>query len=127
MYQLYSAEHGADALVCFPFTQSEFIFPFRDKLTEALLKIGNLQVKRSEGYPLPPDSIFQFYAENEAVSVIETSHDFPCVVIHSRLHSEVTLSKLIQEIAKDLGIEIVRNPQLGPIAEVVTSNRSYNL
>ena len=164
MYQVYPTDNGADALVCFPFAQSESIFLFRDKLTEALLKIGNIQVHRAQGYPLPPDSTFRFYSENHAISVekflqkkrqsffsrlmnsaewvsfqkeerlvgkmidteIETSHDFPCVIIHSHIHSEKTISELIQKIAKDLKMDMPRNTQLGLIEEVVTSNWSFN-
>ena len=126
MYQVYPSDHGADALVCFPFAQSEFISPFRDKLTEALLRDGDIKVNRVQGYPLPPDSTFRFYSEKHAKLVeeffqkkrpsflsrlmnsakwasfqkekravgkmidveIETSHDFPCVIVHSRIHSE---------------------------------------
>ena len=163
MYQVYPSPNGADALICFPVSQDKFIFPFRDKLTETILEKGNLQVHKAHGYPLPPDSTFQFYSEDHAISVeeflqkkqpslfsrlldsdrwatfkreeelvdemieaeIETSHDFPCVVVRSRIHSEESLSELIQEVAKDLEMNMPRNTQLGLIKDVVTSNRSF--
>ena len=163
MYQVYPSEYGADALMCFPISQSEFIFPFRDKLTETILEKGNLQVHKAQGYPFPPDSTFHFYSEDHAISVkeflqkkrpsffshllnsdkwatfkreeelvdemidakIETSHDFPCIVIRSHIHSEESLSELMQEVARDLKMNMPRNTHLGLIEEVVTSNRSF--
>jgi hypothetical protein len=72
MYQVYPKDNGVDAIVCFPFAQSDAIFPFRDKLTEALLKISGIKVNKAQGYPLPPDSTFRFYSENHAKSVEES-------------------------------------------------------
>ena len=165
MYQVYPSDNGANALVCFPFTQSESIFLFRVKLTKALLRIEQIQVHKTQGYPLPPDSIFRFYSENRAKSVeeflqkkypsffsrllnttewvsfqkeeklivemidaeIETSHDFTCIVVHSRIHSEESMSELLQEVAKDLKIALPRNNNLGTIRNVVTSNQRLEL
>ena len=165
MYQVYPSDNGANALVCFPFAQSESIFPFRDKLTEALLKIGKIQVHKTQGYPLPPDSTFLFYSANHAKSVekflqrerpsffsrlmntsewvsfqneekmigaminakIETSHDYTCIVFHSSIHSEVSMSELLQEAAKDLNMTLPRNNHLGTIRNVVTSNQRFEL
>jgi hypothetical protein len=165
MYQVYSSNPGVDALVCFPTAQSESIFPFRDKLTDAILKVGGIQVYKVQGSPLPPDSISRFYSENRATSVeeflakkhpsffsrlmnstewssfqkeeksvgemidvdVETSHDFPCILVHSRIHSNEFMSMLIEQVAKDLRLDIMRNKALGPIKDVVTSNQRIEL
>jgi hypothetical protein len=165
MYQVYPSDPGVDALVCFPIAQCESIFPFRDKLTDAILKAGGIRVYKLQGSPLPPDSIFRFYSESHAKSVekflpkkhpsffsrlmntaewssfqkeeksvaemidveIETSHDFPCIVVHSRIHSNESMSITIEQVAKDLGLDILRNKALGPIKDVVTSNQKIEL
>ncbi|MBI5353433.1 MAG: hypothetical protein HZB50_12405 [Chloroflexi bacterium] len=165
MYQVYPYDNGVDVLVCFPFAQLELSFPFRDKLTKSILQIGNMEVHRTEGYPLPLDSTFRFYSKKHAIPVekflrmnppglfsrlinspewvsfqdeerlvskmidieIETSHDFPGIVVNSRIHSEITISDVIQETAKGLEINLPRNKRLGFIKDVVTSNGSFGL
>ena len=165
MYQVYPKDNGVDAIVCFPFAQSEAIFPFRDRLTEALLKMNGIKVNKTQSYPLPPDSTFRFYSEHHAKSVeeflqrkypgffsrlmhtaewvsfqkeerlvgemikieIETSHDFPCIVIHSCIHSEESMSALLQEVAKDLEMTLPRNIELGSIRDIVMSNQRFEL
>lgn len=165
MYQVYPSKKGVDVLVCFPVAQFGSIFLFRDKLTEALLKVGNIQVHKVQGHPLPPDSHFLFFSENHAAPVkeflqkkypgfvsrllntaewvsfqdkkrlagkmidieIATSHDFPCIVVTSHIHTEKTISDLIQETAEGLGINLARNMRLGFIKDVVTSNESFSL
>jgi hypothetical protein len=165
MYQIYSSDHGTDAIICFPSSQLEAIFPFRDKLAEELLKIDSIRVNQTQGSPLPPDSAFRFYREAHALSVeeflqkrypsflsrimnnaewvsfqkeeklvsemidveIETSHDFPCVVVHSRIHSEESMSALLQTVARDLKMTLPRNIDLGPIRNIVISNERFEL
>ena len=58
---------GADALICFPFSndsigwvQSEFIFPFRDKLIEKISNATNLFLLKYEGEPTNADSWLLF-------------------------------------------------------------------
>ena len=58
---------------------------------------------------------------------IETSHDFPCIVASSRLHSENDISELIEAVAKGLGMDMPRSTKLPPIKDVVTSNRRFQL
>jgi len=165
MYQIYPSDSGVDILVCFPLAQYELIFPFRDKLAEALLMIDAMRVNRVQGYPLPPDSILRFFSDNHAKDVetffqkrrpgffsrlvnsaawlsfqkeenlvnqmidaeIETSHDFPCIVVHSRIHSEESMSMLIEKVATEMKLDMSRNKQLGPIRNVVTSNEKFEL
>jgi hypothetical protein len=165
MYQVYPSDPGVDALVCFPTAQSESIFPFRDKLTDAILKVGGIQVYKVQGSPLPPDSLFRFYSESHTEAVeeflpkkhpsffsrlmnsaewssfqkeeksvgemidieVETSHDFPCIVVHSRIHSNESMSITIEQVAKDLRLGILKNKALGPIKDVVTSNQRIEL
>ena len=165
MYQVYSSDNGTDALVCFPLAQSESILPFRDKLADALLTISGIKVNKAQGYPLPPDSTFRFYAEDhgkrieeflqkkypsffsrllntnewtsfqneqrlfsEMIDVeIENSHDFPCIVVHSRIHSEESMSELLQEAAEELEMTLPRNNELGTIENIVTSNQKFGL
>ena len=57
---------------------------------------------------------------------IETSHDFPCIVARSRVHSENDISELIEAVAKGLGMDMPRNRKLPAIQDVVTSNRSFS-
>jgi hypothetical protein len=65
---------------------------------------------------------------HDAIDVeIETSHDFPCIVMRSRIHAEEALCGLIEEVAEALGMQIPRNKELGSIKEVVTSNRHFRL
>jgi hypothetical protein len=58
---------------------------------------------------------------------IETSHDFPCIVVHSRVHSEKSMSELLEEVAKELKMTLPRNHRLGTIRETVTSNQRFEL
>jgi hypothetical protein len=58
---------------------------------------------------------------------IETSHDFPCVVVHSRINSEESMSALLQAVARELKMNLPRNIDLGPIRNVVTSNERFEL
>lgn len=165
MYQIYPKDNGVDAIVCFPFAQLGAIFPFRDKLAVALLKIAGIRVNKAQGYPLAADSTFRFYSENHSRSVeeflqrkepglfsrimrnaewasfqkekrsvgeminieIETSHDFPCIVICSCIHSEESMSALLQEVANDLRMSLSRNVHLGSIRDIVMSNQSFEL
>ena len=61
MYQTYTKDIGADAIICFPFLNDKFIFPFRDKLTEKISKETNLYLLENEGEPTEVDSWFLFF------------------------------------------------------------------
>lgn len=66
MYQTYTKEGGADALVCFASPSLETTFIFRDKLTEKILEKHNFCIYKSEGIPVKSDSWFRFLeSENE--------------------------------------------------------------
>ena len=58
---------------------------------------------------------------------METSHDFPCLIIYSSIHSEEALSDLVQNVSREMGLSISRNKKLGPIDDIVTSNRRFKL
>jgi hypothetical protein len=58
---------------------------------------------------------------------IETSHDFPCIIIGTSIHSENKLSEIIDSVSKQLDIELPKNNKLGPIRNIVMSNRSFSL
>ena len=68
MYQTYTKDSGADALICFPFSKdamgwghSKFIFPFRDKLTEKISRATNLYLLKYEGVIRNADSWLLFF------------------------------------------------------------------
>ena len=74
MYQTYTKDIGADALICFPFSNdaigwvhSKFIFPFRDKLTEKISNATNLYLLKYEGEPTRADSRLLFFNSEDDV------------------------------------------------------------
>jgi hypothetical protein len=56
-----------------------------------------------------------------------TSHDYTCIDVVSSIHSEDELSKLIETVATELNIEMLKNSSLDPAKEIVYSNRSFDL
>ena len=74
MYQTYTKDIGADALICFPFSndafgwfQSKFILPFRDKLTEKISNAINLYLLKHEGEPTKADSRLLFFNSEDDI------------------------------------------------------------
>ena len=62
MYQTYKKDIGADALICFTYSNIDFIYPFRDKVTEKIQARFNLYLHKSEGASTKIDSWFRFFA-----------------------------------------------------------------
>ncbi|MEW6608951.1 MAG: hypothetical protein AB1414_16145 [bacterium] len=56
---------------------------------------------------------------------IETSHDFPCLIITTFLHTPDELSMEIKKVAKKLEIELYENSGLENINDVIMSNRTF--
>ena len=74
MYQTYTKDIGADALICFPFSNdsqgwahSKLIFPFRDKLKERISKAANLYFLKYEGEPTNADSRLLFFNSKDDI------------------------------------------------------------
>jgi len=67
MYQTYTKDIGADAIICFPFSNDKFIFPFRNKLTEKISKETNLYLLKNEGEPTRDDSWFLFFNSEDDI------------------------------------------------------------
>lgn len=173
MYQTYIKDIGADALICFPFSNdatgwvhSKFIFPFRDKLTEKISNETNLYLLNYEGEPTNADSWLLFFnSEDDIVfrdefyskhsygfwdyilktkrykefeseeqklkqlvqTQIITSHDHPCIVVYSSIHSEDSLSELIEAIAEKLNIDMFKNSKLPSMTDIICSNRTFDI
>jgi len=161
MYQTYRTSKGTDALICFPFSEIDFIFIFRDSLSDKICESTDLYLHTSEGRPTSadsqlaffptehegtvrgffekkPPSIFSFRKKasylaervkiNRLVQIgIETSHDFPCIIIETSIHSEDILSEIIDGVSKQLDIEMPKNNKLGPIRNIVMSNKTFPL
>lgn len=73
-----------------------------------------------------------FEAEKKRImSLVElelnTSHDYPCIDVYTRMYSTEELSKTIEHVAGDLNIDMPRNLQLPPIDRVLFTNRSFDL
>ena len=58
---------------------------------------------------------------------VSTSHDHPCIEIYSSLHSEEELSQLIDKVATELNIEMLKNCNLPPIENILYTNKSFNI
>jgi len=166
MYQTYAKDIGADALICFPFSNDEFIFPFRDKVSEKISKETNLYFLKYEGEPTEADSWLLFFnSEGDAVirekiyskhswgfwdyifktkkykefkkeeqkieqlvqAEIITSHDHTCIEIYSSIHSENSLTGLIEASAMELNIDILKNDKLPSMKDIICSNRTFNI
>jgi hypothetical protein len=165
MYQTYKKNTGADALICFVDSNIDFIFSFRDKITEKIQTKRNLYLYKSEGIPTEIDSWFGFFArENEETAKgllgkkhpgfvawmfktkkwkdykieeqrikelvlleMHTSHDHTCIEIYSSMHSEDSLSELIENIAEELNIAMVKNPKLPVMSDIIMTNKTFDL
>jgi hypothetical protein len=57
---------------------------------------------------------------------ITTSHDFPCVVVAKSIHTEDAISQLIEQIARQLNLSIVRSRFGLPMNLILRSNRSFD-
>jgi hypothetical protein len=58
---------------------------------------------------------------------VSTSHDYPCIEVHSSLHSEEALAQLIEDVAGELNVPMVRNDDLPALEEVVWTNRRFDV
>jgi hypothetical protein len=173
MYQTYAKDKGADALICFPFSNdamgwshSRLIFPFRDNLTAKISKATNLYLLKYEGEPTNADSRFLFFNSKDEIILRDefysihstvlwdwifktkkykefikeekkiehliqiqmiTSHDHPCIEVHSSIHSEDSLSTLIDTTARELNIDMPKNSKLPSKTDIICSNRTFNI
>jgi hypothetical protein len=173
MYQTYPKDIGADALICFPFSndafgwfQSKFIFPFRDKLTEKISNATNLYLLKYEGKPTNADSRLLFFNSEDDIIFWEefdskhsagfwddifktkkykefkreeqkieqlvqiqiiTNHDHPCLEVYSSIHSEDSLSGLIETIARELIIDMPKNSKLPSLTDIICTNRTFDI
>jgi hypothetical protein len=74
----------------------------------------------------------EYFAEAKAIFElasfsISTSHDHPCIEIHSTLHSEEELSRLIDKTATELKIEMAENCKLPPMRHILYTNRTFEI
>jgi hypothetical protein len=163
MYQTYTKDIGADALICFPFSNDKLIFPFRDKLTEKISNATNLYLLKNEGEHTRQDSWFLFFNSEDDIifrdefyskysigfwdyifktkkykefkkeeeklvqTQIITSHDNPCIEVYSSIHSEDSLSALIEIIARELNIDMPKNSKLPSMTDIICSNRTFDI
>jgi hypothetical protein len=165
MYQTYTKDIGADGLICFPFSNVKFIFPFCDKLTEKICSTTNLYLNRCEGEPKKSDSWFRFFNSADEMTAKEffskkhpgfwacalktktgkeykseeqkirqlvqieivTSHDHTCIEVYSSKHSEDLLSELIENVAKELRIDMPKNSELPSMTDIIMTNRRFGV
>lgn len=57
---------------------------------------------------------------------LETSHDFPCLVITTSIYSQTELSDMIKSIANELSIEMYENKELED-TRLVMSNHTFDI
>ncbi len=69
MFQTYKSEKGADALICFPFSEVDYILPLRDKLAEIIIKSKNLNLHKVLDSHYDIDSHFKFYLKEDEKTV----------------------------------------------------------
>jgi len=67
MYQTYTKDIGADAIICFLSSNDKFIFSFRDKLIEKISKATNFYLLKNEGEPTRADSWFLFFNSEDDI------------------------------------------------------------
>lgn len=58
---------------------------------------------------------------------LETSHDFPCLIISTTICSPEKLRVKIKEIANELSIELHENKELENIDNVIMSNHTFDV
>lgn len=56
-----------------------------------------------------------------------TSHDYPCIDVYCSFLSEGSLAELIDKTARETQIEMKRNENLPSMADVIMSNRSFDI
>ncbi|MHC4111594.1 MAG: hypothetical protein ACYSUY_10990 [Planctomycetota bacterium] len=58
---------------------------------------------------------------------ISTSHDHTCIEIYSSIHSVDSLSRLIENVAKELGIDMPKNSKLPAMSDIIMTNKKFSL
>ena len=58
---------------------------------------------------------------------IITSHDHTCIEINSSIHSEESLSELIEAISRELNIDMPKNNDLPSMMDIICSNRTFDI
>lgn len=58
--------------------------------------------------------------------VLNTSHDFPCIVAASLINSAEELAGMIESAARELNISMSKSTNLGSISNVLMSNRTFD-
>ena len=65
---------------------------------------------------------------NELVLLdMSTSHDHTCIEIYSSIHSESSLSELIESVAGELEIDMVKNAKLPVMSDIIMTNKTFDL
>ena len=57
---------------------------------------------------------------------LETSHDFPCLIITTSIYSQVELSDMIKSVAGELSLEMYENKELEDI-KLIMSNHTFDI
>jgi hypothetical protein len=57
---------------------------------------------------------------------ISTSHDFPAIVVKNSILTEEAIAQLIEKVAHDLNLNIVRSTLTQSMAQILMSNRSVD-
>jgi hypothetical protein len=57
---------------------------------------------------------------------ISTSHDYPCVVVDKSVFTEDAIAQIIEKVAHDLNLKIVRSKFPLPMAPILMSNSSFD-
>lgn len=165
MYRTYKNIKTADALICFADKETDFTFPFRDKLAENILKKYNLYLNKAENGPYDIDICLRFFnLENKETAEVffakkypgflswflktttwkeykresqkidqliqiemRTSHDYPCIDLFSSIHTEDELKILIENIAKEINIDMHYNANLPSMSDIIMSNKKFDL
>jgi hypothetical protein len=65
--------------------------------------------------------------EQSVQTQIITSHDHPCIEVYSSIHSEDSLSGLIETIARELNIDMLKNSKLPTMKDIICSNRTFDI
>ncbi len=69
----------------------------------------------------------QFRMISDLVKVdIETSHDYPCLIVSSSIHSEPDLLSRIYKVAESLSLDVAKGSELEKIEDIVMSNRNFS-
>jgi hypothetical protein len=57
---------------------------------------------------------------------ISTSHDFPAIEVENSILTEEAIAQLIEKVARDLNLNIVRSTLTQSMAQILMSNRSVD-